>query len=74
MKNELQEFHRFIGENLKNGNAGLSPEQALTLWRERRETIDSIQRGLDDIDAGQTKSLEDFLRHFSQRREISQGQ
>ena len=48
---ELERFHQFVGETLQDGNAKLSPEQALALWRERRESVKAIQKALDDMEA-----------------------
>lgn len=59
--NELENFHRFVTEQLKNGPATLTPEQVLANWREQLDTVASIQRGLDDIDAEQTQPSSDVL-------------
>jgi predicted transcriptional regulator len=60
-QSELQSFHEFVGRQLSNGGSNLSPEDALLLWRERQETIASIQRGLDDVDAGRVKPWREVL-------------
>ena len=54
-KNDLESFHRFVEEQLNNGGARLSPEQVLAMWRERLETIESIRRGIEDVEAGRTR-------------------
>jgi len=51
---ELERFHRFVGEKLNNGAAGLTVEQVLVLWRERRENVKAIQEALDEMEAGDT--------------------
>jgi len=55
---ELRAFHRFVGEKLKNGGAGLSPEEALEEWREQHPEVEfeddtqAIQAALDDMANG----------------------
>lgn len=68
---ELELFHRYIGEQLKNGEANLSPEEALDLWRcqhpaseDLKESVAAVTQGLSDIGAGRSKPLEQFLDEF----------
>lgn len=61
VKNDLESFHRFVEEQLKIGGSKLSPEQALSMWRERLDTIESVHRGLDDIEAGRTRPANEVL-------------
>ena len=61
VKNDLESFHRFVEEQLKNEGAKLSPEQALAMWRERLDAIESVRRGLDDIEAGRTRPADEVL-------------
>ena len=71
VKNDLESFHRFVVEQLANGGAQFSPEQVLVMWRERLETIESIQHGLADIDAGRTRPADELfeeLRNELQKR------
>ena len=56
---ELQEFHRFISEKLRNGAARLSPEEALDEWRDLHpgpevddEEFAAIQEAIDDMAKG----------------------
>ena len=42
--------------------------EALKTLAERRETIEGIQRGLDDVAAGRTKSRAAFESDFERRR------
>ncbi|MFQ5730881.1 MAG: hypothetical protein ACE5KM_02885 [Planctomycetaceae bacterium] len=63
---ELQSFHSFVAEKLQNGGLELSPERALALWRERRETIASVERGLEDVDAGRVKPAREVLERLGQ--------
>jgi predicted transcriptional regulator len=67
----LESFHQFIGEQLRSQQgANLSPEEALVLWHERQDAIEAIREGLDDIEAGRVKPLDEFLRDFENRHRI----
>jgi len=64
----LESFHQFVGRQLSTDAAArLSPEQVLVLWRERQESLGAIRDGMADVDAGRTKSLEEFDRDFRLR-------
>lgn len=64
----LQSFHEFVGKQLESEAAVLmSPEQAVALWREQRESIAAIREGLEDIDAGRTMPLDEFDSDFRSR-------
>ena len=66
---ELERFHRFVGEKLNNGGAGLSVERLLALWRERQENVRAIQEALDDMEAGDTgRPLDEVMSEI--RRDI----
>jgi hypothetical protein len=68
---KLQSFHRFVSKKLEADAAvNLSPEEALAQWREEQETLAAIREGLADVEAGRTKSLEEFDRDFRQRHGI----
>lgn len=72
--NDLRAFRGFIDEQLANGQADLALDEALARWEyenssqeERTETIQAIQRGLADIEAGRVRPVEDFDREFRQK-------
>jgi hypothetical protein len=68
----LEDFHRFIGEQLQSDDAArMSPEQALALWRERQDTVQAIREGLSDVEAGRSKPLDEFLADFQNRHGIA---
>jgi len=71
-KNDLETFHQFVGQQLANGGSHLSPEQVLAMWRERLETIGAVREGLEAVDAGRTKPLDQFARDFRKRYNISE--
>ena len=58
----IDSFHRFATERLKNGSQDLSMDELYRQWRaarEEAETVASIQRGLDDAEAGRVRSLDE---------------
>jgi len=67
----LEGFHRFIGDQLRSDAAAkMSPEQALALWRDRQETVQAIGEGLADMEAGRSKSFDQFRQDFASRHGI----
>lgn len=59
--NELRDFHRFLGEMLKNGSAHLSPEEALKWWRDQQrepggfpDDTEAIMEAIRDMENGDT--------------------
>jgi hypothetical protein len=57
--NELQAFHRFVGEKLGSTPADLSPEEVLGEWRilhpcpdELSASVAAVRNALDDMAAG----------------------
>ena len=73
-QNELESFHRFVGAQLANGGAQLSPEQVLAMWRERLATISAVREGLEAVAAGRTKPLDTFACDFRERHNLSEPQ
>lgn len=68
--NSLQQFYEFVGQTLKDGGENLSPEYVLALWRERLETIQAIQRGIDDVNAGRSRPFAEFAAEFERKRSV----
>lgn len=67
----LQSFHDFVAGYLATASAeSISPEDAILLWRAREQSIAELREGLDDIEAGRTKSLEEFDRDFLARHRL----
>ena len=65
---ELESFHQFVGDRLRNGCAEVSPEQVLARWRERNATIESVRRGIADVDAGRTRPADDVLAELRSKK------
>ena len=42
VRDELRDFHRFIGEKVDNGGVSLSPEEALDEWRALNPAFDAL--------------------------------
>jgi hypothetical protein len=76
--NELQEFHRFVGEKVTHGGRFLSPEDILKEWRTLHpipemadEDLAAIQEAIDDMANGdQGMGFAEFDREFRARRGI----
>ncbi|MEJ7592273.1 MAG: hypothetical protein WKF77_12045 [Planctomycetaceae bacterium] len=64
---ELSSFREYLDNRIADGEAGLSPEQALSDWRELQESLVSIRRGLADADAGRIRPAEDVLEELRAR-------
>ncbi len=64
---ELSSFREYLGNRIADGEVGLSPEQALSDWRELQESVASIRRGLADADAGRIRSAEIVLNELQTR-------
>jgi hypothetical protein len=74
--NELRDFHDFLGEELSNGGADLSPEEAVDEWRRLHpgssaEDAAAVQEALDDLAAGETAmTFEEFDLEFRKRHQL----
>jgi hypothetical protein len=75
---ELTAFHAFIGEQIKQRNFGLSPEEVLDLWRsdyplpeDFEETVEALREALDDLKAGDLgRPFEEFDAEFRARHNL----
>jgi hypothetical protein len=75
---ELREFHRFLGEKVKNGGAELLPEEVLDQWRELHpepfddeDDVAAIQAAIDNRANGERGiPLEEFDRQFRKKHNI----
>jgi hypothetical protein len=75
---ELQEFHRFIGERLKQTEVDWSPEEALDQWRRLHadpksadEELAAIQEALHDMAKGDRGiPFDEFYRDFRARHDL----
>ena len=68
---ELSSFREYLDNRIADGETELSPEQALSNWRELQESLASIRRGLADADAGRIRPTDDGAMH---RAECTQAQ
>ncbi len=62
-KADLDDFQRFAAEKLASDDAE-SMNELLRAWeasREQQETVDSVKRGLADVEAGRTRPAKDVL-------------
>jgi hypothetical protein len=59
---ELDNFHQFATSALANDGRQQELEDLLQAWRERdeeSETLDSIRRGVDDVECGRVSDLDE---------------
>lgn len=58
---ELSSFREYLDNRIADGETDLSPEKALSEWRELQESLASIRRGLADADAGRIHSADEVF-------------
>ena len=58
-RDDLKAFHHFVGEQIANGGASLTPADALDLWEtlhpsdtERTATVEALKEALGDMRTG----------------------
>ncbi len=76
--NELESFHRFLGDQLAQGESMLTPEECLELWRAQNPSDDdldaeaqAIREAIEDMRAGDVgRPLPEFLTDFRARKRI----
>lgn len=79
--NELESFHRFLGDQLARGGSMPTPEECLDLWRAQRVSEDgldaeaeaeAIREAIEDMRAGDVgQPLREFLDEFRGRKKIN---
>lgn len=75
---ELASFHRFVSDQLRQESGGISPEEALDLWRLQHpaaddldETVSAVAEALQDMEAGDGGvTFEEFDREFRARHRL----
>ncbi len=76
--NELESFHRFLGDQLAHGDSMLTPEECLELWRAQNPSdrefeieAQAIGEAIDDMRAGDAgQPLQEFLTEFRAQKRI----
>ena len=79
---ELENFHRFVADQLGAGKAALSPEEALDLWRDRQpmgdefaSTAAALKEALSEMDQGDRgQVLDEFVRIFREKHQDPRGE
>jgi predicted transcriptional regulator len=75
---DIPAFRVFLDEQLASGGAFLTPAEALALWEHRnasdkeRETVEAIQRGFEDIDAGRVRPAGEAVAELSRKQNLAQ--
>lgn len=75
--NDLRAFKGFIDEQLANGGADLTVDEALGLWdyenqdeAERADTLQAIRRGFADIEAGRVRPAREALEELRRKHNL----
>jgi hypothetical protein len=75
--NDLRAFRQYIDQQLTNGGAQMTLDDALLNWefenqtgKEREDTLEAIREGLADADAGRTRPAEDVIRDLCREHNI----
>ena len=75
--NDLRAFRQYIDQQLTNGGAEMTLDDALLNWEfenqtdeERAETLEAIREGLADVEAGRTRPAEDVIRDLCRRHNL----
>jgi hypothetical protein len=68
---DLEQFHRFVGEQIAQGSSDLTPEDCLDVWRanhpspdELTESTAAILRALNQAARGEGVAFHEFDRAF----------
>ena len=76
-RDDLKSFHEFVGEQLANGGALLTPDEVLELWElqnpsedQEQETVEAIRRGLVDVEAGRVMPAREALAELRRKHNL----
>lgn len=70
MPNEFKAFYDYLGQSLNQGDCGPTLEALVRKWRVEREfeeTCDAIREGMEDIEAGRCRPIDEFDAEFRKR-------
>ena len=67
--NELELFHKFVSQELARDKSQ-SVRDVLQTWDERMSAVESIKRGLADLEAGRTRPVEEWWEEFCRENNI----
>jgi len=78
IEGELASFHRFVSDQLRQPGGGISPEEAIDLWRSQHpassdfdETVAAVAEALQDMEDGDPGiAFEQFDREFRERHKL----
>jgi hypothetical protein len=79
LKSELHEFHDFVGDQLRNGGAELTPEEVLGEYRmfhptpeQHAANVEAVKEALRDMENGDRgRPVEEVLREIREELGIS---
>lgn len=73
MQTDLEAFHSFVGQSIRQGNKEAQPEAVLRKWRADREfeeTCADIRQGIADMEAGLGIPAEEVFAKLRQKHGI----
>jgi hypothetical protein len=72
-QDELDNFHRFATDRLRNGEVDLTIDDLVIEWdsrRDRDEINAAIRHGLADVDAGRTRPANEVTEELRKKHRI----
>ena len=66
LEEELKEFHSFVGK-LTAERPRTTPQMALALWRAHLDEAAAIQKGIDDVNRGATRPIDEVLLEIDEK-------
>ena len=77
--NDLKAFRDFADQQLSNGGADLTLEEALGLWEyenqteeERADTLAAIREGLADVEAGRVRPAREAIAELRRKYNLTE--
>jgi predicted transcriptional regulator len=70
IRDELDSFHRFATERLASGELAVTLDQLFMEWQDsqlREEISEAIRRGLNDVDMGRHRPVDEAMEAIRQR-------
>ena len=70
---QLDDFHRFASEMLSNGGRELSWGDLILLWQDslKQDQVNAgIRKGIEEMNAGLGRPLDEFMDEFRQKHNI----
>lgn len=77
--NDLQAFRHFVDQQLSDGGANLTLDEALDRWvreneseEEREDTFEAIRQGLADVEAGRVMPAREAIAELRRKHNLAE--